>query len=780
MCEETTRPVYDCDTQPYWCDEEAYQRQGTSPGRFIEDGRAYEILVPSTPRPWLNYLANARFGSVVSNRGLGFTFYRTTLLRITKYEHPVDYLPRDFVDGRTLTFHDAASGTCHSLLPGNETLRCIHRPGATTFTGQAGPLTFEITIFVPLEEPVEIWRIALRGQGTEPCRGSLRMEQIWSIAAFGIHTAEEGIPYLTTPGQDMTTHIRPEGVEAVVKTPALPSPFWAGFLSPTCGVARCEPLTETRRDGRVFTFNRSKLECPVEVTPGASTVIQALSIAADSEELYRTTHEALLRPGAVEQRYGQLLAQWEQWIDEPSCSIPDADLQNFLNVWFKNQLHLTFYFVRSGHHGYRDSLQDAWGYTLIDPGKARSRLVHILAHQNADGTAPRNFSAFPGGRHDHRKFMDSPVWIARTLVDLIRETGDVSLLNELVPFLDGSIAPVEEHAWLALDALYRNRNAQGLCHTGDGDWNDALEGISRDGNAVSAWLTMALFDALQHMIDLYRFTGRDERLATLEQRAAELKTILNNTAWDGAWYVYGFTGKGNPIGSHKNREGKIHLNAQAWAVFSGIAEGERADKVLASVNEHLATPLGPALLAPPYVHEGAEVGRIAKLEPGTFENGAVYQHAVAFHLFALLARGRADEAVDILSKILPTNPDNPDSRRTSEPYCTGNYYCGLGHARFGQNFFSWFTGNAAWFLRFGFDRLLGVRADFDGLRIEPCVPASWNRFTAKRRFRGCLYALRFQRAADGEAPCILVDGVKQVSRLITPREAPSCRVEVFY
>jgi cellobiose phosphorylase len=774
------RPVYDCDTQPYWCSDQEYDDRDQTFGQFIDGGRAYLIERPDTPRPWLNYLANQHFGSVVSNRGLGFTWYRTTLLRITKYDHPIDYLPRDFQDGRTITFSDQRTGITHSVLPDGDRLACLHRPGSTTFRVMAGPIELEITLFVPLNEPTEIWRIVVNNPGPNMVRGTLTMQQIWSIAQFGLHTAEEGIPYLSTPGEHMRTRIVRHGIETEVTNPFLPVPYWAAFLSPECDHAQCQPIKETRPDGSVFTFHACSLKRDITLPAKSATTIHVLSIATDQPSLYRETRDRLLAVRTLEHRYQELQAQWTHWLATPSCQIPDEHLQHFLNVWFKNQLHLTFYFVRSGHHGYRDSLQDAWGYTLLDADKARQRLLNILAHQHADGTAPRNFSAFVNGTHDQRQFMDSPVWIARTLLDLVKETGDIAFVQTPVPFLDGQTATVEEHAWRAIEALYKNRNPQGLCHTGDGDWNDALEGISRDGDAVSAWLTIALFDAMQQMIEIYEHIGQQDRLDTLRERAAELQHIVNDVAWDGQWYVYGFTGTGRPIGSHKNREGRIHLNAQAWAVFSGLADRSRAETAMDAVEEHLATPLGPALLAPPYVHEGHEVGRIAKLEPGTFENGAIYQHAVAFHVFALLALGRAQEAVDTMLKILPTNPENFDCRRTSEPYCTGNYYCGPGHTRFGQNFFSWFTGNAAWFLRLGFDHLLGVRADFSGLEIAPCVPSHWHRFDVTRTYRGCTYHLTFTRASAG-APCgITVDGQPLPGRIIPPQTQSHCEVFVTF
>jgi cellobiose phosphorylase len=345
--------------------------------------------------------------------------------------------------------------------------------------------------------------------------------------------------------------------------------------------------------------------------------------------------------------------------------------------------------------------------------------------------------------------------------------------------LDGAPGSIGEHAWKALELLYLNRGSHGLSLVGDGDWNDALEGISKGGKAESAWLTIALFHSQNVMAELYDYCGDKDKAKVLKERSLELKKLLNEKAWDGEWFVYGFTGSGKPIGSHTNKEGKIHLNSQSWAIFSGLADKAQTDKMRAAVKKYLQTDLGPALLGPPYVEEGAEVGRIARLQPGTFENGSVYQHAVTFHILAEIQSGHPEEAYKSFINLLPTNPDNFDTRRTSEPYCTGNYYCGPGHPRFGQNFFSWFTGNAAWLLRIGFDQLLGVKAEFNGLRIDPKVPAAWDHFSMKRIFRGTHYQFNFQRAKD-DVKSLMIDGDKVQGNFVPLQTKKEITVKVFY
>ncbi len=277
------------------------------------------------------------------------------------------------------------------------------------------------------------------------------------------------------------------------------------------------------------------------------------------------------------------------------------------------------------------------------------------------------------------------------------------------------------------------------------------------------------------MAELYEQAGKTDRAEILHNRAAEIKEIVNDVAWDGEWYVYGFTGSGKPIGSSKNKEGKIHLNAQTWAVFSGLADEDRARKAMASVEKYLGTPLGPALLAPPYAEEADEVGRIANLEPGTFENGSVYQHAVAFYIYACVATGDYEKAYETFVNMLPTNPKNFDARRTSEPYCTGNYYCGPGHPRFGQNFFSWFTGNASWLLRAGFDEILGIKADYNGLRISPKTPFEWEKFSVKKMFRDCCYKIDFDMNGDYN---IKVNGKEIKGNLISWQQSAECNVKI--
>ena len=231
---------------------------------------------------------------------------------------------------------------------------------------------------------------------------------------------------------------------------------------------------------------------------------------------------------------------------------------------------------------------------------------------------------------------------------------------------------------------------------------------------------------------------------------------------------------------HRERRGRVPSQGQGTQDDGCIGEQRNNPSESKAVEKHLDTPLGPVLMTPPYVHEAAEVGRIARLEPGTFENASIYQHAVAFHIFANLAIGEKEKAFRTFVNLLPTNPDNFDSRRTSEPYCTGNYYCGPNHKRFGQNFFSWFTGNASWLMRAGFDEILGVKAGFDGLEINPKVPSSWKNYSVTRKFRGCTYRISFIRKKGTTDLAITCNGRKIEGNVLPVSSEEKCNVVVQF
>lgn len=742
------RIVYDCDTYDYWCSDEDYEGKNRKHyGDFIDDGKAYEIIEKDTPRPWLNYLCNDKIASVISNTGMGFYWYKTSLLRVTKYEHIIDYQPRTFEDGREVWIKDLETGKEICVFRDAEDIKCVHSPGKSVVTANIDGFTVSLKLFVPKKDAAECWRVSIKSETKRNIEVSFK--QVWTVARFGIHTAEEGIPYLSIPGKDQIVETIKNGVLLKNENDELPVKLKCAFLSSENMSAQFKLNEEIRKDGRKFIFTDAILSAEF-VSDTTAAEFNILSAAEEDEiefnELcarYRISEEFDVQEQAV-------MGMWEEMLEYPSCNIPDKNIEKFLNIWLKNQLYVTFRYVRSGYIGYRDTIQDSWGYTLLEPDKARERILNAISFMNSDGTCPRNFSPFgKSDNHDMRNTMDSATWIGMCINDYICETGDTDILNEEVPYLDSdNKESVLIHIKKAMDMLYKMRGRDGFCLVVDGDWNDAIEGISNSGPAVSIWLTMAFYFAQKQLAEVFDYIGDKETAELYRERNEELYKAINEYGWDGEWYRYAISGNGDYVGSKENEEGKIHLNSNTWAVFTGLADKERSNKVFKSIDEHLSTFVGPALLAPPYRKKPCEVGRIVNLEPGTFENGSVYQHAVCFYIYALLAADRYEEAYEAYWRLLPTNPENFDSKRSSEPYCTGNYYCGPSHKRAGQNFFTWFTGTPAWLMRAGFDEILGVKACFEGLKLSPKVPKDWNNYEVCRKFRDVKYHIVFERGAE--------------------------------
>ncbi|MEA2011956.1 MAG: hypothetical protein U9O87_02565 [Verrucomicrobiota bacterium] len=740
------RPAYDCDTSPYWCTDEDYNNKEKTFGKFIENGDAYQITDKNTPRPWLNYFCNEHFASCLSNTGLGFTWYKTSLLRITKYEHPIDYLPRDFKDGREVIVTDKITGKSFNFFRTAKDITCIHRSGYSVISATQFGIQISLTVFVPVKDSAECWLISVKNKGSNKRDLQITLEQTWTFSKFGIHTAEEGIPYLTIPGKDLDVYCDKNSVNAISTNKNLPFDMYGLFMSPEADIAESANDSEKRKDGRIFNFKICRIKKEFSLDANKEDTINILSAATENKNECDEMKTKYSSASVFATELEKVKLDRKIVKNAISCSTPDKNFSNFLNVWLKNQLYLTFRFIRSGYIGYRDTLQDTWGYTLIDIEISRKQILKTLAHMLPSGACPRNYSPVDD-KHDLREFMDSGTWIPMTLLDYIKETNDFSILDEQLPYLNSDKKDsVNDHVWKALELLYLNRGVHGMCLTGDGDWNDALEGISKCGDAESVWLTVALFHAQNLMAELYKKIGDTEKIAILSERSENLRKICQEKAWDGEWFIYGFTGTGKPIGSKINKEGKIHLNVQSWAVFTGLATEEQTKKLSASVSKYLDTPLGPELMYPGYVDEADEVGRIANLEPGTFENASIYQHAVAFAIFADSAMNNLEKAFRTFVNLLPTNPDNFDCRRSSEPYATGNYYCGKNHPRYGQNFFTWFTGNPAWLLRAGFENILGVKAQFEGLQITPSVPKDWDNYCVIKLFRGINYKINFIRS----------------------------------
>ncbi|MBI4581295.1 MAG: hypothetical protein HY718_16450 [Planctomycetes bacterium] len=442
---------------------------------------------------------------------------------------------------------------------------------------------------------------------------------------------------------------------------------------------------------------------------------------------------------------------WERRVRALMARTPDPELDRYFNVWSKYQARSQVRFCRAlDKVGYRDVLQDLLGVCDCEPRYARRVLLRTLRFQAADGRAVRQYCLFPGAGHDLRMYMDSSSWIADTLVHYVKESGDRAILDERVPYFDmqrqepdeSNMGTVYERATRAVRSLVDNTGFHGLCRIGYGDWNDALSGIGGE-QGVSVWLSCACVHAAQRMAELADYLGRTDDGRQMREVAATMTARINEHAWDGEWYIYAINGEGKPIGSRSSPEGRIHLNVNTWALFTGVARAAGREEQVWKSLEQLATPFGHMLLTPPYTNASRpDVGRIADQKPGMFENGSIYTHGESFHLYALVEAGQADQCYRELKRNLPSVLVQDIA--TGPRHQQSNFTVGPDHPNYGSQLFSNFTGSVAWYRRV-IERMLGVVADFDSLVIAPKPPSAWNEYEVRKVWRGRDVRVRFRK-----------------------------------
>lgn len=752
---------YSIDSRAVYTEYEDHYNRHRRFGYFSEEGDSYTITDSDTPRQWMNMLFNNRFASVVANRGEGYTVYGNFYHRVTRYYNAEFYIVRELDGKRVLELVDLETGETVNLLDSRH-VTCKVMPGCSEFSGEEAGIAFCVRMFVPLNDPCECWLVELRNRGNRPRQLRLHAQQVWS---FHNHTKDIGSK---RPANKVSINPMPNGYLATGHDIGRPfENLHGGFAIEDCSNGYVEKKGEkvliTKRQyvpaEQTFPYHYVNLYAdvtlPVGVTLCRTVVSSASPDASEAEQAAQKYTDSTVAASTCE----EVLAHWKQEFSYNTCSLPDANLERFLNTWLKYQLGMTLRYNRNTQTaGFRDLLQDAWGTMLIRPDYPADRVDEVLSHLYSDGRAMRGYDTYTGVTNKD-DFVDCPLWAPCMVLQYLKETGDLNFMNKQLPYFDTEeTETVERHLWKTVTYAYEHRGANGLVLMRDGDWLDGLAGINQNGTATSAWATMQAYWAQDCLAQIYEAMGDTQKAEIMRARNAEYKKIVREVAWDGNWYVYGFKSDGLPVGSSRCAEGKIYLNPQTWAIFTGIEDDPvRIKRMSRAVDVYLTTLFGPLLLYPPYVNDKS-CGTLGNQLPGTFANASVYLHAASFKVYSDVARGEYDEAYDTFMRIIPNHIDNPDSRRTSEPWCTGNVHFGPDSERFGMNLFSWFTATPAWLIHAGFDRILGVEAEFDGLHVTPHVPTDWDAYEVKRLWRGNTYRLSFRRAPEGAQKGIYKNG----------------------
>ncbi|MDD5200863.1 MAG: hypothetical protein PHC88_13790 [Terrimicrobiaceae bacterium] len=475
---------------------------------------------------------------------------------------------------------------------------------------------------------------------------------------------------------------------------------------------------------------------------------------------------AYLCPGGVE----AALEKVRNYLDsiKPSVRIdtPDSEFNHFVNIWLPQHAHFTGGLLRmDGDPCVRNAYQDAMGATFNLPHKARHWYCRVYAHQHTDGFMPHGapladgVDVFAINSIPHR---DMNVWPPLALSFYMKETGDLSILDEPVGFKGSEEkASVYEHVCRGLEWQLRDRTRRRLCRIGEGDWDDPLNMAGWKEKGESIWLTQALAIALDTWAEVALQIGDKKRAKAYRKEAEVSRQAINKLAWDGAWYRRGTTDAGRWFGTKEDKEGQVFLNTQSWAMICGAADTpQRIAACIKSVNKYLMTPAGPMTMGPAFTKMREDIGKITQKTPGTAENGSVYCHAAAFYAYGLFRARQSEEGFRALRNLL-TGVGSGNRSTTSQqlPLYLPNYYRGLAAGKTaGRASGHWGTGTVAWFYRTSITELLGVRAEFDGLRIDPQLPKKWNGAVVWRQFRGAQFHINIQRRPAIRHVQVILDG----------------------
>ncbi len=779
-------------------------------GNFSADGREYVIHNVATPTPWINYLYNGRYFSTLSNNGGGMSYIQSPLHgRITRYR--INDVPHDR-PGKYLYVRDAESGEYWSLTwqpvgRQRESYQVAHGFGYTRVTGKVSSIASRVTYFVPPEDDQEIWDVVLTNESDQPRKLSL----------VGYVELCLGHAHVDLINQCDDQHFNRVRFDRPLNTLFATKTYWVtqhagtqqqenqewnqwAFFTASAPVAQYESMRERfignfRSENNPLAIDTGRmssqgtdygnvigaLETVIELQPGESRRV-IFSLGVIPKEQFEAKKQAAATkyhsPAAADAALSQVREHWDAYFDHLRVKTPESDLDVFINHWIPYQARVAFdvgrvasfyYWGISRGFGFRDTSQDTIAITQSAPERARQR-IHLLARQMfSDGRVYHHFVA--DGKGETTKHCDDPFWYILAVTDYIKETGDTAILEKTEPFLDGKSGTILEHMLAILQrASKENLGKHGLPIFGRGDWNDTLDYIGGEEGGESVWGGMFFVAMMNQFIELLAFLGRSDLIQRVEAARDPLIQALNEHCWDGAWFIRAFGAKDRKIGSKESPAGKIFINTQSWAVLADLAQRDRLVQAMDSVKEHLDCDFGPKICAPAYREIDPNIGLITRCVWGKKENGAVFCHPVTWCIMAECMLGRGDEAYRYFRKTLPGAVDHDTFM--AEPYVYSQYITSDEHDHPGRASHSWQTGTAAWMKKVVIDHMLGVRAAYDGLVIDPAIPSHWKNARVERLYRGtrCIIEIENPDGAQNGIKSMEVDGRRVEGNLVKHQE----------
>lgn len=767
-------------------------------GYFTEDGTAYIIKNYRTPKPWVNVISNGEYGLVVSQVNGGFSWItHSNLNRLTRWQQ--DLVRDDW--GKFIYLRDDQTGeywspTFQPVKKELDDYRCTHGIGYTEFFSVYKNIEARLRIFVPFDESLEIWTLTLKNLGEQSRELSVFTYLEWCLGAAPDSHREFHKTFIETEFVD-----EQQVLLARKRLWEIPTTrgHWNTEWNRTAYFACNEPVEGFESDKEAFIGNLRDLAAPlaletgclsggqgkwgdaigalqkkVRLKPNSEKSIHFFLGAENEPEQIQTILEKYRQPEEVEFAFQKMQKRWNDLLTTTTVETPDEALNFMTNTWLKYQAisgrlwARAAYYQQSGAFGFRDQLQDSQIFLSIDPNFTRRQILLHARHQFKSGKVLHWWHPIIEQGLD-ANMTDDLLWLPFVTIQYLKETADWAILEEKVVWYDDQEnASLLEHCLRAIDLVLERFSERGLPLILAGDWNDGLSGVGLDGNGESIWLAHFLYLILNEIQPVLEKRGLNNKSEIYQQRAVELQRSLNHNGWDGEWFWRASKDSGELLGSKHCHEGQIFLNPQTWAVIANSTTKLRQNTAMDAVEKWLLHDVGPLLFYPAYTKPDAFIGYLTRYAPGIRENGGIYTHAATWAIRAESILKRNELVYEIYRKLNPIYKGQQPNQYCAEPYVTPGNIDGPASPHSGRGGWTWYTGSAAWLHKVTLDNLLGIRADYNGLVIDPCLPGAWKKVKVKRLFRGTVYEITIQNSTE-EAK-IYVDGEEIQGNLVWHRE----------
>lgn len=749
-------------------------------GYFDNASREYVIDRVDVPASWTNYIGLKDFYGVFNHTAAGYVLYKSPEYhRITRFRPngPVDG-PGHYVYLRDNDTGDFWSVSWQPVGKPKEHYSCRHGLSYSKYLCDYSGINAQQTLFAAIDDPVEIWDVRLRNDS-----GKKRNLSVFSYLEFSFHQIpmdnqnfqmslyatgsryedgiiEEDLYYEEDGFQFFTADFTPDGFDCCRDA----------FL----GDYRTERNPQAVETGKCSgSFRKGGNHCgalmkTITLEPGQEQRLLFL-LGEGGLETGRTMRRKYTQQ-RVDRDFAETAKFWDERLKCLQVSTPSEAMNTELNIWnlYQSEINVMFSrftsFIEVGGRvglGYRDTAQDAMMVVHADPEGCKKRIVQLLKALTYEGYGlhlfePRWFepeekqqsfksptvvptpdkSQIVHGLKD--ACADDALWLVSSIVQYVRETGDVGFVDTVVRYADGGEGTVYDHMKRILDFSAKQVGAHGICKGLRADWNDCLN----LGGGESAMVSFLHHWAICNFVELAKKLGRNGDAEYYETLAAAVKKVSRRELWDGQWFIRGITAKGRKIGTQADTEGRVHMESNTWAVLSGVADPEQGELAMDAVDEYLYTPYGLMLNAPCFTVPDDDIGFVTRVYPGLKENGSIFSHPNPWAWCAEAVLGRGSRAMKFYDALCPAMQNDRIEVRKSEPYSYCQFVSGRDHTTFGEAHHPFMTGSAGWAYYAATQYLLGVRPEFDSLTVDPCIPADWKEFTVDRIWRGAEYRIR--------------------------------------